>query len=105
MGNRESFGIVTILAGVLIVIGAVRGTWGKLFHDVVIGPSDSSSSGSSGSNKPSSGGSVNPLCGVNPLFCVLPFGFQTTNTAPLNMGQNSNGTMPFAVPNGTAGSA
>lgn len=36
MGNRETVGVVVILAGVLLIVGAVRGTWGKLFKDVVL---------------------------------------------------------------------
>lgn len=39
MKNGESVGIASIAIGVLLVIGAVRGTWKKLFQDVVLNQS------------------------------------------------------------------
>ena len=51
--NNETVGISTIIVGVVIVIGAVRGTWKKIFDSVVLGPSDGSSS--------SGGNSLNPF--------------------------------------------
>lgn len=67
MGNRETIGIITVLAGVLLVVGAVRGTWQQLFKDVVLGQSSSSSSGGSGS-----GGSHGPAIDLSP-FNPTPF--------------------------------
>src|SRR6516165_2655852 len=59
MGDRQTIGIVTILAGILLLVGSIKGTWRKLFSDVVLGggSGSSSGSGSSGSGSGSSGGS------------------------------------------------
>lgn len=57
--NNETVGISTVIVGVIIVVGAVRGTWKKIFNDVI-------STGSSGGSR--GGGFSIPSFGIpNPL--------------------------------------
>ena len=50
MGNREGVGVFVILAGILVIVGAAKGTWRQLWKDVTgqsvpAGPSSSQSPG------------------------------------------------------------
>ena len=50
LGNREGVGVFVILAGILVIVGAAKGTWRQLWQDVTgqaipVGPSASQSPG------------------------------------------------------------
>lgn len=80
MGNRETIGIVTILAGILLVVGSIRGTWQKIFSDVILAapPAKPSTSGrtSQSSTNPPSGSTIptNPLPSTPGSGFVIPQG-------------------------------
>lgn len=76
--NNETVGITTVIVGVVIVVGAVRGTWKKIFADVI-------STGGSGSNSNTASGSASGNLSPNfPGISVGPFqgiGAQQNNCA------------------------
>lgn len=44
MKDNETIGLVTIIVGLVLVIGAVRGTWKKIFQDVILAQPSSTTS-------------------------------------------------------------
>src|SRR5260221_161025 len=68
--DNETVGISTIIVGLVIVIGAVRGTWKRIFQDVVQNQSGASSSSSASGSASSSGPKRDAL--GNPISPVSP---------------------------------
>lgn len=92
MNGNETGGIVVIILGVVLAVGAVRGTWKQVFNDLLAG----SAGAGGGPTNPNThtqapppvgaanGGGVGgalrgAACAINPLACV---GSGTVN--PLN---------------------
>ena len=58
MGNKETGGVVLAFFGLVLLIGAVKGTWQTAWKDLVGGPSTSTTTAANAKTGTSSGGSA-----------------------------------------------
>ena len=61
MNTRESGGVIALGLGLVLLIGAIRGTWAKVWHDLFTGDGSNSGSNGGGNGTPGSARPAGPV--------------------------------------------
>lgn len=80
MQSNETAGVVVIILGVVLAVGAVRGTWRQVFNDLLAGSGGSPTAPGTHGPGAGIGGGGKPAKDCTPIDCI------TGNCDPLGPG-------------------